>query len=101
MGTDTTPWDNVTMTFTTPAEATGFEAVLRECAANAEFVAEFDRLTGSNLRLAGPPVNVAVDLASGRTETEFRRFAAFVHDTVWSRCPVAQPAASNASGARA
>lgn len=98
MGTDTTPWNNVTLTFASPAAAAGFETVLRECAANTEFVTGFDRLTGSNLRLAGPPVNVAIDLASGRTDTEFRRFAAFVHDTVWSRCPAPQLAPARASG---
>lgn len=85
MGINTTPWDNVTLQFASPADLAGFEAVLRECAGNAEFVAGFDRLTGSNLRLAGAPVNVAVDLASGRIDAEMRRFAAFVHDTVWSR----------------
>jgi len=87
MGTDTTPWDNVTLAFASPVEAAGFEAVLRECAANTEFLASFDQLTGSNLRLVGAPVNVAVDLASGRIDAEVQRFAAFVHDTVWCRFP--------------
>lgn len=87
MGTDTTPWDNITLTFASPAAAAGFEAVLRECAANTEFVAGFDRLTGSNLHLAGVDVNVA----SGRLDAEMRRFAVFVHDTVFSRLPPSPP----------
>lgn len=85
MGTNTTPWDNTPLQFAAAADAIAFEGVLRHCLANAALVAEFDRLTTSNLRLAGAPVNVAVDLHSGRTDAELRRFAGFVKDVVWDR----------------
>lgn len=87
MGANTTPWDDTPLRFAAPADAIAFEGVLRHCLADAALVAEFDRLTASNLRLAGGPVNVAIDLQSGRTEAELRRFAGFVKDVVWSRLP--------------
>ena len=94
MGTNTTPWDTMTLQFASSADALGFEAVLRECLANDDLVAQFDRLTSSNLRLVRAPVNLAVDLATGRTDSELRQFAAFVKDVVWDRLHV-QAFASN------
>ena len=85
MGANTTPWDDTPLQFAAPADAIAFEGVLRHCLADAALVAEFDRLTHSNLRLAGAPVNIAIDLQSGRTAAELRRFAGFVKDVVWDR----------------
>lgn len=82
----------MTLSFTSPADVLGFERVLREALGHRDLVAEFDRLTGSNLSLAGEPVQVAIDLASGRTDTDMRRFAAFVKDVVWDRLPLPPPA---------
>ncbi len=75
------------LSFASPAAALGFEHILREAIAHREFVANFDRLTGSNLLLTGAPMQVAVDLASGRTDADMRRFAAFVKDVIWDRLP--------------
>lgn len=86
MGTLTTPENQAPQTFASPAEAAAFADVLRTCLADDALVTQFDRLTKSNLRLDGAPVNVAVDLAWGRIEGELRRFAAFVYDAVWLRC---------------
>lgn len=98
MGANTTPWDNTPLQFAAPADAIAFEGLLRHCLADAALVAEFDRLTHSNLRLAGAPVNVAIDLHSGRTAAELRRFAGFVKDVVWDRLPPPQRAGATPAG---
>lgn len=85
MLTPATPWDERPLSFDAPGEALRFETLLRACLADPTLLAQFDRLTGSNLSLQGAPIYVQVDLASGRTETELRRFAAFVKDVVWDR----------------
>ena len=86
MGNDTT-LDIDAMSFASPAEAAAFADVLRACVADDALVAQFDRLTGSNLLLQGAPINAAIDRSSGRTETQFRRFAGFVYDAIWLRVP--------------
>lgn len=78
MGTDTTPLDQVTLTFASPPAAAGFGTVLRECASAAASVASSDRLTDLNLRLPGAPFNVAIGLASERIRAGFRCFAGAV-----------------------
>ncbi|MCD9046877.1 hypothetical protein [Luteimonas sp. MHLX1A] len=87
MGIDTTQEHQALLQFQSPADAAAFADLLRACTADDTLVAEFDRLTGSNLRLEGGPLNTAIDRSSGRTETELQRFAAFVYDVVWSRLP--------------
>jgi hypothetical protein len=98
MGTNTTPWDDTPLQFAAPADAIAFEGVLRHCLADAALVAAFDRLTCSNLRLAGGPVNIAIDLQSGRTDAELRRFAGFVKDVVWDRLPPTRRAGATPAG---
>lgn len=60
-----------------------FEQVLQQSAGNKELVAQFDRLTGSNLSLKGSPIDVAIDKASGRTNADLAAFVAFVFEFVW------------------
>lgn len=60
-----------------------FLECLQLCAGNKELVSEFDRLTGSNLSLRGSPIDVMIDQASGRTETEIEAFIQFVHEFIW------------------
>lgn len=73
MGTNTPPWDVTPLQFAAPADAAAFAGLLRHCLADAALVTAFDRLTHSNLRLAGSPVNLAVDLHGGRTAAERKR----------------------------
>lgn len=61
-----------------------FESVLRQCAATPEFVAEFDRLTGSNLSRKGSPINIMVDDASGKTDADAGKFVEFVREFVFA-----------------
>src|SRR5690606_17772517 len=42
-----------------------FLRCLKEAAANPEFVAEFDRLTSSNLSMRGSPLELAIDREAG------------------------------------
>lgn len=84
--------------FAAPEDAIAFEGLLRHCLADAALVAAFDRLTASSPRLAGTPVNIAVDLRSGRTAAELRRFAGFVKDVVWDRLPPPQRADAGSPG---
>ena len=63
-----------------------FEECIRQCLADRELVAEFDRLTSSNLSLAGDVLSVQIDIASGRAREDIRLFTLFVYDSVWLRC---------------
>lgn len=64
-----------------------FAQVLDVCARNADFVAEFDRLRGTNLSRKGSRLALAIDDATGRMVAEVPDFVAFVWDTVWLRLP--------------
>ncbi len=61
------------MTFT-PLE------VLSAALANPEFVAEFDRLSGTNLSLVGSPLELQIDKSTGRLEHDVRKFLSFIGD---------------------
>lgn len=61
-----------------------FEQVLMQCAAMPELVAEFDRLTGSNLARKGSPINIVVDDASGKTNDDLGKFVAFVAECIYT-----------------
>ncbi len=61
--------------------------VLRHALASPEFVAQFDRLRGTNLGQLGGPLDVMIDGASGRLESDFNAFVAFVLDVLWDRAP--------------
>lgn len=62
---------------------TTFEQVLMHCAATPDLVAQFDRLTGSNLACKGAPINLMVDDATGKTNDDVAAFVAFVREFVY------------------
>ena len=64
-----------------------FYEFLMQCAGNKELVLEFDRLSGSNLSLEGPPINFMIDKATGKLEDDLGLFRDFIYDCVWSRLP--------------
>lgn len=66
-----------------------FDAVVQQCAATPEFVAEFDRLTGSRLSSIGrrSPLDAMIDGATGWEDEQLRRFCVFVAETVWATLP--------------
>lgn len=59
------------------------EGVILEAARCRELVAEYDRLTGSNLSRRGDGLELAIDDASGRTDAEIKAFVAFVVEAIW------------------
>lgn len=63
-----------------------FSDCLYECAANREFISNFDRLYGSNLSRSGSPIELMVDDSSGRTDADAKAFINFVWQYVW--CPL-------------
>ena len=62
-----------------------FKECLMYCAGNKELVAEFDRLSGSNLSFKGAPINIMVDQATGKQKDDLRAFCDFVYECIWSR----------------
>jgi hypothetical protein len=62
-----------------------FSDVCRESFANRELLAEFDRLSGTNLSLRGTAFELKIDFASGRFEPEIEQFVEFVKECVWNR----------------
>ena len=64
-----------------------FIECLSVSATNKELVKEFDRLTGFNLALKGPSINIAVDSSTGFLDEGLREFVKFVYECVYLRCP--------------
>lgn len=60
------------------------EEFLGACCANKELVAEYDRLRGTNLSRRGSPLELAIDDASGRFESDARDFYEWATD-LWLR----------------
>lgn len=60
-----------------------FPDCVLECSRNRDLIAQFDRLTGSNLSLKGAPIELMVDEATGKLADDVRQFTAFVYDVVW------------------
>ena len=72
-------------------KAVSDRVTFRQCMAESmtcpELVAEFDRLTGSNLSLKGSPINLMIDDATGRIAGNFAAFMGFVMEFVYLRLP--------------
>lgn len=68
-----------------------FHDTVMYCAAQPEFVREFDRLSGTNLSRRGSQLELAIDATSGRTDSDLGQFVEFVRDMVWDRCPRTKP----------
>lgn len=95
----------------TTRHGVSFQRCLMECIGNQELVENYDRLHGANLSQKGNGLELAVDKASGRQETEFRYFVEFCWEYIFTRfggrdrnanhsAPLAQirTGAANASG---
>ncbi len=61
-----------------------FEDVVKHCAGNAEFMAEYRRLSGHSL-LSRSVIENQIDIATGKIDQEVKAFIAFVFDAVWCR----------------
>lgn len=70
-------------------EAAAMASVLRTALACPELVAEFDRLTGTDVAARAAPWNRAIDVASGRAEADLQRLLAFAKDAIWDRLDTA------------
>ena len=69
-----------------------FEEVVHECLGNEEFVREFDRFAGTHIGgKPRDPMMILVDRATGfdelKTTNDYKKFVAFVYETVWTRLP--------------
>lgn len=69
-----------------------FTECVSTCAATPELIAEFNRLTGSNLgqSLNRKPIEVMVDEAagySGERDSDMAAFVMFVYECIWIRLP--------------
>lgn len=61
-----------------------------ECALNRELVANYDRLYGASMSRVVIPrsaIEAMIDDATGFKRDELLKFAAFVHECVWTRLP--------------
>ena len=70
-----------------------FADCVKMCAADAQFVAHVERLTGEKFGILHhrSPIEFAVDQATGRDEADVRKFCILVDEIVWSRLPKEQP----------
>ncbi len=77
------------MTNHEPNKRMDFFAALAEAAAIPEFVSNYDRLSGNNFGrvLSARGIEKMVDEASGFSNEETAKFAAFFYEFVWSRLP--------------
>jgi hypothetical protein len=66
-----------------------FKRCLVDASRMSEFVENFDRLCGCNVGNLGKgtPIDRMIDEASGFNDDQLRKFAEFVHDTVYMRLP--------------
>ena len=68
----------------TTEELTEFRAFVHLCIANRDLLSEFDRLNGTNLCGRGTPIQLAVDHATRRLESDAVPFLLFCLD-LWER----------------
>ncbi len=72
--------NNDTMEITDEIKEDAIKAFLRQCIANKELLAEYDRLRGTNLSGRGAPINLMIDAACGKTEADVKGFCDFCMD---------------------
>lgn len=65
-----------------------FIACVRHASANKELVAQFDRLSGTNLQRVGSPIELAIDQATGKLDDDIRKFLQFVKTFVYERIDI-------------
>lgn len=64
----------------THEELERFRAFVHQCVSNRKLLEEFDRLNGTNLCGRGTPIQLAVDHATRRLESDAVRFLVFCAD---------------------
>jgi len=64
-----------------------FLVCARAVVMNKEFLAEVDRLAGTNLQMRGTPIELAVDISTGRANAELETLLRAVWDLVFIRIP--------------
>ncbi len=64
---------------------------MKMCADSPEFVAQFDRLRGTNIQRKGTPLELAIDDATGRFEADSKKFAKFCFDMFLRLPPITTP----------
>lgn len=69
----------------TVRKGVSFEQCLYTCVNDKEFVASFDALMGTNLSLKGSPLDLLIDVESGRLDSDIEKFIDTCWDTVFSR----------------
>jgi len=69
----------------TTRHGVSFHSCLMECIGNQELVANYDRLNGTNLCQNGSGLEVAIDMACGRQESEYRDFIEFCWEYIFTR----------------
>ena len=55
------------------------------CLDTPELVKQFDRLWGTNLLRAGAPIDLAIDVATGRQHSDMNQFLKFVWNCIFIR----------------
>jgi len=70
-----------------------FQDVVIECSKNAEFVSNFNRLSGHSLgkSQSRQPIEIMIDDAcgvSGESNDDMKAFVEFVFEYVWMRLPI-------------
>jgi hypothetical protein len=60
-----------------------FEEILNQAFATPELIAEFDRLTGSNLQQKGSVIERMIDNSTDRTRGDVKAFMGFVFEYIF------------------
>lgn len=69
-----------------------FALCATEAAGCTELVSQVDRLYGTNLLRRGSPIELMVDHATGRQDTDMQTFLRFVWNCIFIRCaPIPNP----------
>jgi hypothetical protein len=64
-----------------------FVDCVRQAFSTPELIAEFDRLSKSNLSRHGAGLDLMIDDATGRRDTDLEQFIRFVREFIWDRLP--------------
>lgn len=76
---------NIALRLSSERNGISFLECLKECASNRELISNYDRLRGTNLSLKGTPIELSIDMASGRIEKEMHDFIDFCWEYVFLR----------------
>ncbi|NHR04423.1 hypothetical protein HA052_04360 [Chromobacterium haemolyticum] len=77
--------ENLQAMLSTTRHGVSFEQCLAQCVQTKELVDAYDRLQGTNLARRGSPLDLAIDVASGRLESELEEYIEFCWDSIFMR----------------